>query len=294
MKTLLVLAAGLGQRFGGIKQLAVVGPEGEHLIDYALQDAKAAGFDKVVFIIKHDIEEDFMEAVGRNAEKIFGDVRYTYQDDAYIPDFYTVPAERVKMLGTVHALISAENAIEEPFAIVNADDYYGEGAYKTIAEYLDGIEGEERRVGMVAYLLKNTVSENGAVTRGVLKQEDEKLVSITETYKILPKDGAIMSFDNSEEGEELDPEGLVSMNFWGMTPDIFAYARAYFEKFLHGMPADDLKTEYPLPVMLDEMLKEGIIDIDVLTSDDKWMGITYPEDLASVKEGLAQLKGQNK
>ena len=287
-KTLMVLAAGLGQRYGGIKQIAPVGPNGEALIDYAVYDAVTAGFDKIVFIIKHSIEEDFRVRIGDPASKKAA-VLYAFQDDAYLPDFYHIPQNRTKMLGTVHAMLAAKGAIREPFAIINADDYYGRDAFETLAGYLDKLTAQ--KACMVGYALKNTVSKNGAVTRGVCHVKDGKLSKVTETYKIsLFPDGTIRSTDNGPQGEVLDGESTVSMNFWGFSPAIFPVATAYFDAFLKSLPADDITSEYPLPTMVDQLLKAKKLEVDMLLSKSTWMGMTYPQDQALVSEGLLALQ----
>jgi len=291
-KTLMVLAAGLGQRYGGIKQIAPVGPHGEALIDYAIFDAVKAGFDKIVFIIKRDIEKDFREMIGQPASEK-AEVLYAFQDEAYLPKFYTYPNDRKKMLGTVHAMLAAKDLIHEPFAIINADDYYGRDAFQTIARHLSslGYKGGLHQACMVGYLLKNTVSENGAVTRGICDVKSGKLTKVTETYKIAVfPDKTIRNTGNNPEGELLNGESIVSMNFWGFSHEILPLAKKYFDSFLKKLPESDLTGEYPLPTMVDHMLKEKEIQVDVLLSDSTWMGITYPEDRASVSSGLLSMQ----
>ncbi len=290
-KTLVVLAAGLGQRYGGIKQLAPVGPSGEPLIDYGVYDALEAGFTKVVFIIKRDIEADFVRLIGRPAEKK-AEVAYAFQDEAPLPAFYHKPAERVKMLGTVHAMLAAKELINEPFAIVNADDYYGKEAYRMIASELEGYDSMEPLACMAGYTLKNTVSEHGAVTRGVCAVEEGRLKKVTETYRILlQKDGSIVSLD---EGARLDPESTVSMNFWGFSQGMLLLSEEYFSRFLKGLPDGDMKSEYPLPVMVDEMTREGKLRVRVIPCDSAWMGMTYPEDRMIVAAGIKALVAAGK
>ena len=290
-KTLMVLAAGLGQRYGGLKQVAPVGPNGQTLLYYAIHDAIQAGFDKIVFIIKREIEREFVEVIGKPAsEKV--QVAYAFQDEAYLPRFYQKPNERKKMLGTVHAMLAAKDIINEPFAIINADDYYGQEAFATISKFLPNLEVENdiHQACMVGYELKNTVSENGAVTRGVCETKHGKLVSVTETYKVQPfADGTIRSLDKNPDGDILTDNSIVSMNFWGFAPSIFKPAVAYFDAFLKNLPADDLTSEYVLPTMVDDMIKAGILEVTMLTSPDTWMGLTFPEDKEAVQQGLLAL-----
>lgn len=291
-KTLMVLAAGLGQRYGGLKQVAPVGPNGETLLYYAIHDAIRAGFDKIVFIIKREIEAEFVEVIGKPAsEKV--QVAYAFQDEAYLPSFYHKPTNRQKMLGTVHAMLAAKDVIHEPFAIINADDYYGQEAFATISQFLPKLGVEKNgthRACMVGYELKNTVSANGAVTRGVCKTENGKLVSVTETYKVKPfADGTIRSLDKNPTGDILDDDSIVSMNFWGFAPEIFEPAVAYFDAFLKKLPVDDVTSEYVLPTMVDDMIKAGLLEVSMLTSPDTWMGLTFPEDREAVRQGLCAL-----
>ena len=291
-KTLMVLAAGLGSRYGGIKQIAPIGPHGEILLHYAIHDAILAGFEKIVFVIKRSIEADFKTAVGSFAEAR-AEVAYAFQDEAYLPEGYTIPAERKKMLGTVQALLAAKDVIAEPFAIINADDYYGRDSYRICAEHLDAIAaaGDPHAACMVGYKLQNTVSYNGAVNRGICHARDGKLTGVTETYNILPtEDGRIIS--RPAEGQEavLDPQSIVSMNFWGFQPQIFADARTCFDEFIAGLPAGDLTREYVLPTMVDQLIRVGKLSVEVLPCDCTWMGITYPTDREEVSRGLTALQ----
>ena len=289
--SLVIMAAGLGSRYGGSKQVDGIGPNGEILMEYSIHDALRAGFDKVVFIIKPEMQEMMDGLVGYLKQKKTADgrpveVAFVYQDFTSVPSFYRIPEERTKPFGTVHALLCAEPAVDGPFCVINADDYYGVDAYRTIYEELGKLapSGESTMVG---YLLKNTASLHGTVSRGVCKVKDGKLDSIQETLKIqLYPDGHLTDLDTNTD---LDPETVVSMNFWGFMPSIFPALRAYFEAFLRGLPDGAVKAECLLPVMVDEELKAGRMTVSVLNSKDKWFGMTYHEDRALVAEDLQKL-----
>ena len=289
--SLVIMAAGLGSRYGGSKQVDGIGPNGEILMEYSIHDALRAGFDKVVFIIKPEMQEMMDGQVGYLKQKKTADgrpveVAFVYQDFTSVPSFYHIPEERTKPFGTVHALLCAEPAVDGPFCVINADDYYGVDAYRTIYEELGKLapSGESTMVG---YLLKNTASLHGTVSRGVCKVKDGKLDSIQETLKIqLYPDGHLTDLDTNTD---LDPETVVSMNFWGFMPSIFPALRAYFEAFLRGLPDGAVKAECLLPVMVGEELKAGRMTVSVLNSKDKWFGMTYHEDRALVAEDLQKL-----
>ena len=290
--SLVIMAAGLGSRYGGSKQVDGIGPHNEILMEYSIHDAIRAGFNKVVFIIKPEMEEMMHRLCGDYlAKKTAKDgnpveVAYAFQDFSSVPDFYQIPAERTKPFGTVHALLCAAEVVHEPFCVINADDYYGIDAYRTIYEELVKLP-ETGRATMVGYLLKNTASLHGTVSRGVCKVKDGKLDSIQETLKIqLYPDGHLTDLDTNTD---LDPETVVSMNFWGFMPSIFPALRAYFEAFLRGLPDGAVKAECLLPVMVGEELKAGRMTVSVLNSKDKWFGMTYHEDRALVAEALQKL-----
>ena len=290
-RSLVIMAAGLGSRYGGSKQVDGIGPNGEILMEYSIHDALRAGFDKVVFIIKPEMQEMMDGLVGYLKQKKTADgrpveVAFVYQDFTSVPSFYRIPEERTKPFGTVHALLCAEPAVDGPFCVINADDYYGVDAYRTIYEELGKLapSGESTMVG---YLLKNTASLHGTVSRGVCKVKDGKLDSIQETLKVqLYPDGHLTDLDTNTD---LDPETVVSMNFWGFMPSIFPALRAYFEAFLRGLPDGAVKAECLLPVMVGEELKAGRMTVSVLNSKDKWFGMTYHEDRALVAEDLQKL-----
>lgn len=278
-KTLVILAAGIGSRFGGgVKQLTPVDAYGHLIIDYSIHDAIQAGFNKIVFIIRHDIEEDFREVIGNRIERVvapFGvEIAYAYQEiDKYVDQ---VPEGRTKPWGTGHAVLCAADVIDSPFAVINADDYYGKNGFKKAAEFL----GDD--YALVGYILKNTLSDNGGVTRGVCSVDKGKLVAIDETKNIVKNsDGA------EADGKQLDLDSLVSMNFWCYPLEFLDVLRTGFPKFIKEM-VDAQKSEYLLPIIADGMLKEGT-EFTVLPTDDQWFGVTYKEDKDAVVESFKKL-----
>lgn len=291
--SLVIMAAGLGSRYGGDKQVDGVGPNNEILMDYGICDAVKAGFRKVIFIIKPDIEGLIKRLCGSKLEALITpeggrvEVHYVYQTDDKLPAFYTKPENRTKPFGTVHAVLCAEDVIHEPFVVVNADDFYGAEAYQRSFDYVSRMSGEGKAM-MVAYYLKNTVSLYGSVTRGVCHRDGDRLTEVVETYKIqLLPDGRIL--DRASGDAELDPEALVSMNFWGYTPEIFTLMHEYFDDFLRSIPEGDIKAECLLPVFMDAEIKRGKLDVRVLDTDAVWFGMTYKEDLKIVREELLKL-----
>ena len=279
---LVVMAAGMGSRYGGLKQIDPVGPCGEAILDYSLYDARRAGFSTVVFIIKHEIEEDFKHTVGARAEQAGLEVRYAFQQLDILPEGFTVPEGRVKPWGTAHAVLSAAGCIDAPFAVINADDYYGPTCFRLIYEYLSThADGDKFAWAMVGFHLKNTVSENGSVSRGVcVTDEAGNLVSVTERTRIEPRNGAIAyTEDEGKTWVKLPGDSLVSMNLWGFTPSFVAAAQQGFADFLRqNVPVNPLKCEYYLPSVVSAALADGRAQVRVLTSPDKWHGITYRED----------------
>lgn len=279
-KTLVIMAAGIGSRFGGgVKQLAPVGPNGEIIIDYSIHDAIKAGFNKIIFIIRKDIEEDFMEVIGNRIERICQpldvEVKYAFQDVRNVP--ISLPEGRTKPWGTGHAILACDGLIDEPFAVINADDYYGKEGYAKAADYL-----ENGGYALVGYILKNTLSDNGGVTRGICKVTDGKLSEINETG------GITKTIDGAEaNGQPVDPDALVSMNFWCFPASFMEELKKRFPVFLNNMK-NPLKDEFLLPTIADGMLKSGT-EISVLKSEDKWFGVTYKEDKDSVIESFQKL-----
>lgn len=294
---LVVMAAGMGSRYGGLKQIDPVGPSGEAILDYSLYDARRAGFETVVFIIKHEIEQAFQEAVGARALRAGFEVRYAYQQLDKLPEGFTVPEGRVKPWGTAHAILVAEEAIgEAPFAVINADDYYGPQGFRLVYDYLcSHADGDRFAWSMVGFLLKNTVSANGSVSRGVCVTDAAgNLRSVTERTCIAPYAGGIhYSEDGGESWTDLDENSVVSMNLWGFTPAYIAEAKAGFAAFLReNLPVNPLKCEYYLPSVVTAALQQGKAEVRVLTSTDKWHGITYREDKPELVAALQQMSAQ--
>ncbi len=294
---LVVMAAGMGSRYGGLKQIDPVGPSGEAILDYSLYDARRAGFETVVFIIKHEIEQAFQEAVGARALRAGFEVRYAYQQLDKLPEGFTVPEGRVKPWGTAHAILVAEEAIgEAPFAVINADDYYGPQGFQLVYDYLcSHADGDRFAWSMVGFLLKNTVSANGSVSRGVCVTDAAgNLHSVTERTCIAPYAGGIhYSEDGGESWTDLDENSVVSMNLWGFTPAYIAEAKAGFAAFLReNLPVNPLKCEYYLPSVVTAALQQGKAEVRVLTSTDKWHGITYREDKPELVAALQQMSAQ--
>ncbi len=280
--TLLVLAAGLGSRFGGDKQISHVGPQGEILMEYSIHDAIESGFNKVVFVLKDEMVDTVKNTVGEKFKDRV-ELEYATQDYSSLPDFYVLPPERVKPFGTVHAVLCAKEYLTEPFATVNADDYYGKECFVLMHDFLTRLKGASD-AAMVTYILKNTVSDNGAVTRGICSVKDGKLVKVDETGGIVPKDGVIVG-----ENGEIDPESEVSMNFWGFHQDVLGRMQRYFEDFLKGLKPDEIKAECLLPVMVNDLLASGEMTVLATPSHDKWFGITYKADKEDVENKLKAL-----
>lgn len=293
--TLVVLAAGIGSRYGqGIKQLAKMDDNGYTIIDYSIYDAIKAGFNKVVFIIRKDIEEDFKEIIGNRIEKIV-EVEYAYQD-MDLPKGFESPKDRKKPWGTVDALLSTKNIVKEPFLIINADDYYGKGVFDSLHEFLvtsDKKIDDKLQIAMAGYKLKNTLSDKGAVTRGVsIGNEENKLVDIIETHEIkLEKDGKISSKENLDE-DILNLETTVSMNLWASFPEFIDMSEDYFIKYLEKNKENLDSCEYVLPEMIGELIKENKADVTILPTNDKWIGITYKEDLVPAQKSFQKMFDQ--
>lgn len=269
--TLVVMAAGMGSRFGGLKQAEPVTQDGKAIIDFSVYDAKKAGFTKVVFIIREDMKEDFIRLVGSRIEKEIA-TEYVMQDISQLPK------GRTKPFGTGHAILCCKDAVNEPFAIINADDYYGSNAFFEIAEHLKNANTGE--FAMTAYELENTLSPNGTVSRGVCSVENGLLKDVNEITKI----NTDMTYEKDNETVKLDAKTPVSMNLWGLTPDVFAYIQKEYDKFLNE--ADLLKDELFIPTIISDMSKAGLATIKVYTNKDKWYGITYREDLPQLKEAI--------
>ena len=283
--TLLIMAAGIGSRFGGgIKQLEPVDEQGHIIMDYSIHDAIEAGFNKVIFIIRKDIEEEFREVIGSRISAICAEhnvtVDYAFQDINDIPG--ELPAGRTKPWGTGQAVLSAKDLLTTPFIVINADDYYGKEGFKAVHTYL--VEGGKSC--MAGFVLKNTLSDNGGVTRGICKMDaDHNLTEVVETKNI------VKTADGAEaDGVKLDTESLVSMNMWGLTPDFLqTLEKGFAEFFKEEVPANPLKAEYLIPIYIGERLKKDQMSVKVLRTNDTWYGMTYHEDVAAVKESFRQM-----
>ncbi len=287
--TLVIMAAGMGSRFGGLKQIEPLGPDGEIILDYSVFDAARAGFDKVVFIIKKEIEDDFKKVTeGKYESRI--KVEYAYQELDNLPEGFTVPEGRVKPWGTAHAIYSCKDLVDGPFAVINADDYYGAETFRVIYDELTR-EKEEKDIynfSMVGFRIENTLTENGHVARGVCKIEDGIMTDIVERTKIMYRDGKIMYTEDDESWTEI-PEGTpVSMNLWGFTEEIFAEIEKRFSVFLEKNKDNPLKCEYYIPLVVDELVKEGKAEIKALTTPEKWYGVTYKKDADAVKAAFKE------
>jgi len=288
--TLLILAAGMGSRFGGLKQIEPVGPNGETILEYSIYDAIRAGFGKVVFVIRESFAESFKTLFeSKLAGKI--EIEYVYQETNMLPEGFQLPEGREKPWGTGHAVLMAKDAIKEPFAVINADDFYGAEAYKVIAEYLNELIAPEK-YAMVGYRLNNTLSEFGAVSRGIcLTDANDLLTKITETHKIRPEGDMILCESEKKETIELNGNETVSMNFWGFHPSIFDNIETQFIDFLtHNI--GQLKSEFYIPFVVFEMIKTGQVNVEVLQADSPWFGVTYKEDKPYVIDQIQNLTNQ--
>ena len=287
--TLLIMAAGIGSRFGGgIKQLEPVDDKGHIIMDYSVHDAIEAGFNKVIFIIRRDIEEEFKEVIGDRIAAVCADngvtVDYAFQDIRDIPG--ELPKDRTKPWGTGHAVLSCAGEIDGPFVVINADDYYGKEGFQAVHDYL--VKGGKSC--MAGFVLKNTLSDNGGVTRGICKMDaDNNLTEVVETKNI------VKTADGAEaDGVKLDIDSLVSMNMWGFTPDFFNELETGFTRFLSGIKEGDIKSEYLLPSVVDSLIKAGRANVSILETRDKWFGVTYKEDKPLVVQSVNKLISEGK
>ena len=290
MKTsLVILAAGIGSRFGGgIKQLEHMGPNGEIIMHYSIHDALEAGFDEVVFIIRKDLEADFREIIGNDMEKVCP-CKYVFQELDDLPDGYALPEGRTKPWGTGQALLACRGTVTNPFIVINADDYYGKQGFKAIHDFL--VDNADKPFGfcMAGYILDHTLSENGGVSRGVCSVNDNlDLVKVTETHNITKTaDGAAVPY--GDEWKAIDPKSFVSMNMWGLTPAFIEVLAERFPAFLSAIEPGNIKAEYLLPGVVDDLLQEGVATVKVLPTDDHWFGVTYKEDKPAVVAAIKKL-----
>lgn len=289
--TLLVLAAGMGSRYGSLKQMDGVGPNGEAIIDYSVYDAIRAGFGKVVFVIRHSFEKDFREIF--TPERFGGriEVDFVFQELDKIPEGFAVPEGREKPWGTNHAVMMAEGVVNEPFAVINADDFYGKNSYQTVGDYLRSVDGSHDRYCMVGYQVKNTLSDFGSVSRGVCEVDDEgNLVSMVERTSIERINGQI-SYKEGDEVVPLADDALVSMNMFGFTPDYFSHSKEYFKTFITEN-ASNLRAEFYIPTMVNKLVNDGTSKLRVLSTDSQWFGVTYKDDrplvVAKIKDLIAK------
>ena len=290
--TLVIMAAGIGSRFGGgIKQLAAVGPNGEIIMDYSIHDAIEAGFNKIVFIIRHDIEQAFREAIGDRIERICAglgvELGYAFQELDALPAGVSVPEGRTKPWGTGQAVLACKDQLDGPFAVINADDYYGKEAFVQLYNFLQGYDAAKPgELCMAGFVLKNTLSDNGAVTRGICRMDENAfLTGVDETSGIeKTADGGAAA-----GGRAIDAESLVSMNMWGLTPGFVGMLQDGFVEFFGNIAGNELKAEYLLPIFIDELLKAGKVTVKVLPTHDRWFGVTYQEDKPVVIASFAKL-----
>lgn len=277
--TLVVMAAGMGSRFGGLKQIEPIGPKGEALLDFSVYDAKKAGFTEVVFVIKHSIEKEFKESVGKRIEKQIS-VKYVFQETSELPEGYACPADREKPWGTGHAIYCCKDTVKNPFAVINADDYYGSSAFKKIYEHLTS---DSKDYCMVGFRLSNTLTENGTVSRGVCDVENGYLKNITERTKIQDCKYTL----DDKNWIALAPDTVVSMNMWGFFPDVFGYVTEDLKEFL-DTSINIPKSEFYLPSIVSKLIESGEKKVNVLVAEDKWYGVTYKEDKEEVKKSLRE------
>ena len=286
--TLFILAAGMGSRYGGLKQLDGLGPSGETIMDYSVYDALRAGFGKIVFVIRHDFEQEFREKVISKYEGHVP-VEVVFQDIDNIPEGFTRNPERTKPWGTGHAVLMGKDVIKEPFAVINADDYYGEESFRILADTLREMEGKTGEYCMIGFRIENTLSENGGVSRGLCEVSAEgNLTGVTECHGIQRKEGKLVQ--TLADGTEAPfPEGAnVSMNMWGFTPDYFDYSEKAFVKFL-SKNAGELKSEFYIPTVVNDLIKEGKITLKVKETGSKWFGVTYAADRPATVDQFAKL-----
>ncbi len=288
--TLVILAAGMGSRYGGLKQLDPMTEKGEFILDFSVFDAKRAGFDKVVFIIKKEMEELFRETVGNRISKQI-EVSYAYQALDALPEGFAIPEGRVKPWGTGHALLCAKDAVgDDPFMVINADDFYGKESYEAIAGFLKNADPKKNSFCMAGYILKNTLTENGSVSRGVCEVDEQGLLTkITERTKIYRDEQGKVVYEEEGICYPTDENGYCSMNCWGFTSGMFAFLEEGFTAFLKNEKGDPLKKEFYIPFCVDDAMKAGSCTVSVLPTPAKWYGVTYPQDKEYVVSSIKNL-----
>lgn len=290
--TLVIMAAGIGSRYGGgIKQLEKVGPGGEIIMDYSIYDAKKAGFNKVVFIIRKDLEKDFKEIIGNRIEKQIK-VEYAFQEKENLPAGFTLPEGRTKPWGTGQAVLSCKGLVNEPFVVINADDYYGDEGFKKIYNFLtaDENEGKTATYCMAGFVIGNTLSDNGVVTRGICKKDENDMLTYVEECFDLKLEGDVVTGRTEDKTPvSVAPNVPVSMNMWGLTPDFFDVLENGFKSFLGTIDSNPLKAEYLLPGVIGELVEKKQATVKVLETNDKWFGVTYHEDKEMVVNSIRAL-----
>ena len=289
--TLIIMAAGMGSRFGGLKQITPVGDRGEIIMDFSLFDARQAGFEQVIFVIKRENEADFRAVAGAHAEKCMA-VQYAFQELTDLPEGFAVPEGRVKPWGTGHAVRACRELVDGPFAVINADDFYGPGAFRALYDFLSA-DGPENEHAMVGYRLRNTVTENGYVSRGICRADNGYLASITERTHVEKRGDHAAYTEDGETYIDLPGDTLVSMNFWGFRKSMMAAFDRRFADFLRGsVPRDPLKAEYYLPGVADAEMTEHGARVRLLPCEETWYGVTYREDLPTVRAAVARMKAE--
>ena len=288
---LVIMAAGMGSRYGGLKQIDPIDDQGHIIMDFSIFDAKRAGFEKVVFIIRREHEEDFRKSIGDRVSK-FMEVEYVYQELENLPEGFSVPEGRTKPFGTGHAILSCKDVVDGPFAVINADDYYGREGFRRIHDYMVNRmdpQSEVYDICMGGFILKNTLSDNGAVTRGVCEEENGILKKVTETYNIRMMEDGLHASDDAGNPVKVLPEQLVSMNMWGLPVSFLNELEKGFPEFLDNLKPGDIKAEYLLPKIIDQLVHEGKAKVRVLDTPDKWFGVTYKEDKQAVVDAIRGL-----
>ena len=287
--TLVILAAGMGSRYGGLKQIDPITENGEFIIDFSVYDAILNGFDKIVFVIKEENLDEFKDTIGKRFENKIK-VEYAFQDLADLPEGFSVPEGRTKPWGTAQALLAARNIVNEPFAVINSDDFYGRSAYSLLASHLGAIKNMNNgEYCMIGYILQNTLTENGTVSRGICDVgEDGYLTEVTERTAIR-REGDVAVFNENGKDYEISLESIASMNCWGFTPDIFEHVEKGFTNFLSELKPEEIKKEYYLPGAVCELMKKGLCTVRVYPSRDAWYGVTYASDKAAVQKGIGDM-----
>lgn len=286
--TLFVLAAGMGSRYGGLKQLDGVGPSKETIMDYSIFDAVNASFGKLVFVIRKDFEQDFTEKIVKKYEKRIP-VELVFQEPDKLPEGFTPNPDRVKPWGTNHAVMMGKSVINEPFAVINADDFYGRESFKVLADYLTSLEKSENKYCMIGYRVGNTLSESGTVARGVCEtDEDDNLTGVVERTQVKRIDGKVSYQEENGSWTSVEDNTPVSMNMWGFTPDYFEYSDEYFIKFLKENQ-DNIKAEFFIPLLVNDLIVNNKVTVKVLDTPSKWFGVTYAEDRPTVVAKLKEL-----